>query len=125
MYPIFAIGLLTVILSLMMIVSPKGWSQGILAFAARPYFHIAEILLRFALGAVLLIFAEQTLHPLLFRVMGYLVLAVGVGLIMAGPNRHRAFAVKSAGFTSIFRPAGLFSLAFGIFIIYSALAAQT
>ena len=48
--------------------------------------------------------------------------AVGVGLLIAGPSRHKQFAVWSAKkFNKTFRPAGIVSIVFGIFIAYGAL----
>jgi hypothetical protein len=121
MYMIAAIGLLTIALSLLMIASPGGWARGILLFAAKPYFHAAEILSRLVLGGTLVAFAGDTLHPRLMGAVGYVLVAVAVGLLCMGSRRHRAFAEKSASFDKVFRPAGFFSLAFGVFVVLSAL----
>lgn len=121
MFGIAAIGLLTMFFSLVMIVSPAAWSRGILRFEAKSYFHVAEILIRLVLGAVLVWFASGTLHPIVISVVGYVFLFAGAFLLVAGETWHREFAIKSATFTNIFRPAGFFSLAFGAFIVYSAL----
>lgn len=121
MYAIAAIGLLTMSLSLLMMVSPNAWATGILVFAQKPYFHVAEVLSRVLVGGALVLFAEQTLHPAVFVFVGCLLLAVGAFLLLAGSSRHRAFAVRSASFKAIFRPAGLVGFAAGAFVIYSAL----
>jgi hypothetical protein len=121
MFAVAAIGLLTVALSMLMIASPAAMSRAILAFGNKPYFHAAEIVVRLVLGAVLVTCASQTLHPRVMATFGYVLVAVGAGLVILGPTRHRAFAVKSATFKSVFRPAGVASLAFGVFVIYSAL----
>ncbi|MDI4635537.1 hypothetical protein J7U46_20910 [Pelomonas sp. V22] len=122
MYAIAAVGLLTMILSFVMMARPSAWGSGILAFASKPYFHFAEIASRAAVGAVLLYFAEQTLHPKLFEFAGYGFLAIGVFLLLVGAQRHRAFAVRSASFTYLFRPGGLVGLVIGALVVYSALA---
>ncbi len=121
MYPIAAIGLLTIGLSVYMIVTPEGWSNGILAFSEKPYFHVFEIVSRFLLGVVLIFFAGETLHTGFFTYFGYLLFGVSIFLLIMGQKRHRAFALRSAGFGKWFRPAGFFSLAFGVFVIYSAI----
>ena len=121
MYVIAAIGCLTIALSLLMIAGPRGWSRGILLFAAKPYFHATEILSRLVLGGTLVAFAGETLHPRLMGALGYVLVAVAMGLFVMGSRRHRAFAEKSASFEKVFRPAGLFSLAFGVFVVLSAL----
>lgn len=121
MFAIAAIGLLTIVLSLIMIVSPAGWSRGILLFSRKPYFHVTEVFSRFLMGGVLVFFASQTLYPLFIATVGYIFLAVGVLLIAIGARNHRAFAVRSASFVPLFRPAGVVSLGFGAFVIYTAL----
>lgn len=122
MYAIAAIGLLTIILSSIMIASPAAWSRGILTFAKKPYFHIAEILSRLSLGGLLLFFADSTLYPLFIKIVGGVFVFAGVFLILAGEKRHREFAVRSATFTKIFRPAGIVGLILGAFIVYIALS---
>jgi hypothetical protein len=121
MYAVAAIGLLTIALSLMMIASPGGWSRGILHFSRKPYFHAAEIGSRLLMGGLLIHFAGETGHPTFMRVAGYLLVAVGVFLLVVGAARHRAFAEKSATFVPVFRPAGFASLAFGAFVVSSAM----
>lgn len=122
MTPVAAIGLLTIVLSLMMIASPEGWSRGILAFERQPWFHVTEIATRLLLGTVLVAFADSTLYPRWAGALGWALIAVGAGLFLLGARRHRAFARRSATYTHIFRPAGFVSLALGVFIVYAALA---
>lgn len=122
MLAIATIGLLTIIMSTIMIVSPAGWSRGITAFAARPYFHIFEITSRLILGGVLFYFAGAVMYPLFIKMVGGLFLFAGIFLIAIGSKRHRAFAERSATFTNVFRPAGIAGVIFGAFIIYIAIA---
>ena len=105
-----------------MAASPCAWSRAILRFSAMPFFHAFEITSRLVLGALLLGFADQTLHPRALSAAGALLVAVGFGLLLLGGARHRAFAVRSAGFVGIFRAGGLVALACGAFVVYSALA---
>ncbi len=63
MFAVAAIGLLTVALSMLMIVSPAAMSRAILAFGSKPCFHAAEIVIRLVPGAVLVTCASQTLRP--------------------------------------------------------------
>jgi hypothetical protein len=122
MIPIAAMGLLTVVLSLIMIVNPKGWARAILAFAAWRWFHLFEITSRLALGLVLLYFADQTLYPTVMWILGGLFLFAGVFLIFMGSKRHRGFADRVAEYVWLYRPAGVAGLGFGLFVIYAALA---
>lgn len=124
MYALAAIGLLTIVLSALMIVSPSRWGQGILLFARWRYFHPFEVVSRLVLGGVLVAFANEAMHPRIMAGVGYVLLAVGVGLMLVGEKRHRAFANRSATFTWLFRPAGIVALAFGAFVMFSALGSS-
>jgi len=120
MYAIAAIGLGMMILSVVMIVSPSAWSRGMLAFSEKSYFHIFEIASRLLLGGVLWLFAGRTSYPMFFTVMAAMFVFAGVFLIFMGVERHRAFAVRAASYTRLFRSAGFASLAFGAFVVFAA-----
>ncbi len=122
MVVIAVFGLGIIFFSCCMIYSPTGWSRGILSFSRQPYFHIVEVVSRLLLGVALIVFSDQSLFPKLFAGVGYLFVLVGIGLLLAGAKTHRAFAVRSANFTAVFRPAGVVSLGFGVFVVYSVLA---
>ena len=107
MYAVAAFGLLTIIFGLMMIISPSGWSQGILSYSRKTYFHAAEVISRLLVGGTLVFFAAQTMHPKIIGGVGYLLIIASVFLVVAGEKRHRAFAVSSATFGPIFRPVAL------------------
>ena len=119
MYFISAFGLLMVCLSIIMIVNPKAWSDGIVDFIKKIYFHWFEVFSRLIAGVLFVLFNQSTLYPQLILGIGYLLIAVSIGLVFLGSNNHRKFAVWSAyKFKSTFRPAGVGSLIFGIFLIY-------
>lgn len=122
MYLIALFGVLMMLLSIVMMVNPDYWSRGIVKFSKVAYFHPFEILSRLIFGVVFITFAGQTLYPMLISVVGYILVIVGVGLLFTPPSKHRQFAVWSAQkFRPVFRPAGVVSFAFGIFIIYTSL----
>ncbi len=105
-----------------MIINPEYWSNGIVKFSEKRWFHPFEIISRFAFGVVFVIFAGQTLYPKLMSFIGYLLIAVSVGLLLTPPSKHREFAVWSAErFRNLFRPLGFISLLFGVFLIYAAM----
>jgi len=102
-----------------MIVNPSYWSNGIIVFSKKPYFHWFEIITRLIAGLVFVLFHESTMYPQLILGIGYVLIAVGFGLLITGSVKHRKFAVWSAHkFKSTFRPAGLGSFVFGCFLIY-------
>lgn len=102
-----------------MIVKPNYWSDAMVNFSKKPYFHWFEINTRIGAGLVFVLFNKSTLYPHLILSMGYLLIAVGFGLLITGSVKHRKFAVWSADkFKSIFRLAGIGSFIFGLFLIY-------
>lgn len=122
MYLIAFFGALMILLSAVMVVNPAYWSEGIVRFSQKPYFHPFEILSRLIFGAIFIVFSDQTFYPVIMLVVGYLLVAVGAGLLITPPSKHKQFAVWSAQkFKQTFRPAGAISLAFGVFIVYSAI----
>lgn len=121
MYFISAFGLLMIILSIIMIVNPNYWSIGIVNFSKKTYFHWFEVFSRLIAGLVFIHYSETTLYPPLILSIGYLLLAVGLGLVIIGSVKHRRFAVWSAHqFKNTFRPAGFVSFILGSFLIYIA-----
>ena len=122
MYLIALFGVLMAALSVVMIANPEYWSDGIVKFSEKPYFHPTEVISRIVFGAIFVAYADQTLYPTLNSAIGYLLTLVGVGLLLTPPSKHRKFAVWSAKkFRHIYRPAGVASLVFGVFIIYSSI----
>lgn len=123
MFLIAFFGILMMLISAMMIVNPDRWSERIVTFSEKPYFHSFEVLSRFIFGLVFIIFAEQTLYPALMSAIGYILLAVAAVLLILMPARHRRFASWSAHrFKKMFRPMALGSLVLGAFIVYAVVA---
>ena len=122
MYAIALFGLIMVVVSLVMVAKPDMWGRFILRFSRMPYMHPLEIFIRLGFGLLFVRYAEDSKFPLMIRIMGYVLLAVGVGLILTPPSSHRRFALWAVEKLSrFFRPAGLVSLSFGVFLIYAAL----
>lgn len=119
MYFIAAFGLLMICLSIIMIVNPDYWSNSIVDFSKKTYFHWFEVISRLIAGFIFVFYNQATLYPQLTLYIGCLLITVAIGLIITGSVKHRQFAVWSAHkFTGIFRPAGCGSLMFGGFLIY-------
>ena len=121
MFVFIIFGLLTICLSSIMVISPQKWSNGIVAFSEKSYFHWFEVISRFIAGVLFIAFHQHTSFPQLMLAIGYLLLAVSLGLIVVGSAKHKEFAVWSASkFKSTFRVAGICSFCFGLFLIYIA-----
>lgn len=120
---IIGCGILTMVLSLIMIISPQYWSDGIVTFSKKTYFHWFEVFSRLIAGVLFVVFSQATLYPQLVVGIGFLLILVALGLTITGSVRHRKFAVWSADkFKGTFRPAGFGSFTFGLFLIYISIA---
>ncbi len=121
MYFIAAFGLLMLLFSLMMLFRPYAFAQGIINFSEQPYFHPFEIISRLIAGGVFVVYAADTQFPLLFKVIGLVLLFVGVGLALTPPRLHKKFAIQSAnGCRNYFRFIGVFSVGLSFALIYAA-----
>lgn len=124
MFWIGLFGLLMMLISVMMITSPELWVDLALKFSRLKYMHPLEILIRLTFGVPFVIYGPETDYPILIEYMGYLLLAVGVGLMLTPQSKHRRFAIWAINKVGKgFRMAGLGSLIFGGFLIYVALSA--
>ena len=121
MYAIAINGMVIIVVSLVMVAKPDVWGRFIVRFSRMPYMHPLEILVRLGFGLLFVRYAEDSKFPVTIKIMGYVLLAVGVGLMLTPPSQHRRFAIWSVEkFSKYFRPAGLVSLLFGVFLIYAA-----
>jgi len=125
MYLIAGFGFLMIFISLLMAADPHSFSEGIITFSEKKWFHIFEIISRSIAGVIFIIFSSSTLYPLVFEILGYGLLIVAVGLVILTSKRHKKFAVWAAhSFKKIFRPIGIASIPLGALIIYMAIGGQ-
>lgn len=121
MYLIAALGLLMTLLSLAMVVKPGSFSDEIISFSKKPYFHLFEIISRVISGIIFVVYAADTLAPKTMYVIGVALIVVGLGLAVTPPSAHKKFAIWSANnFRSKFRLIGLVSIPLALLLIYSA-----
>ena len=122
MYVVAIFGILMMLLSVVMIINPDAWANGIVKFSEKKWFHPFEIISRFVFGLLFVLFARQTPYPTLILIIGYLLIAVSIGLLFTPPSKHKQFAVWSAQkFRDKFRWFGFGSFLFGAFLIYAAI----
>jgi uncharacterized protein YjeT (DUF2065 family) len=122
MYFIAAFGVLMLLFSLMMLFRPHAFAQGIINFSEQPYFHPFEMISRLIAGGLFVAYAADTQFPLLFKVIGLVLLLVGAGLALTPPSLHKKFAVQSAQrCKNYFRLIGVFSIGLSFALIYAAI----
>ena len=99
-----------------MTVSPVQFSDAVLNFSKKSWFHTFEISSRLLLGVAFIALAFQhSLSPVLLA-MGLLLCFAGVFLICIGPTRHRSFAGRVSKLGKKFRLLGLIAVSCGVAI---------
>ena len=107
------------IFGLFMTVSPVQFSDAVLNFSKKSWFHTFEISSRLLLGVAFIALAFQhSLSPVLLAV-GLLLCFAGVFLIFIGPTRHRNFARKVSKLGKKFRLLGFIAVSCGAAITYA------
>lgn len=122
MWLIALFGLLMIAVSLVILFKPVYFSFKTIEFSHQKWFHPFEISSRILFGIILVYFAEQTLHPTLFGYLGYIIMAVGVGLLFTPVTLHQKYARYWAAKVSWLKVPAILGIAFGMFVIFSALA---
>ncbi len=116
-------GLMIVLISLWMIVSPQSCVGRAIAYCRSPFMHPVDIGLSLVFGSVFVYYANQTAFPVPIKGFGLLLLAVGTGLIVVPPSLHQRYGVWSIEKTAPhWRWLAVFSLLAGLFFIYAGLS---
>lgn len=124
MYLIAGFGFLMMLLSLSMIIKPDSFSEGIITFSEKSYFHLFEVISRIIAGLIFIAYAEDTVFPTVISIIGFALILVGVGLALTQSRLHRKFAVWSANeFRDKFRLIGIVSVPLSLLLIYVAVGA--
>lgn len=122
MFLIAAFGFLMLIFSIIMVVKPDSFSNGIISFSEKAYFHLFEIISRIIVGIIFISYSSSTVFPKVIYIVGYILVLVGIGLALTPPSLHKKYAVWSANsFRNKFRIIGVFSLPLSLFLIYVAI----
>ena len=106
-----------ILLGAIMFIQPMRFANGIAAFSQKAWFHVFEIVSRFVIGVLFMIFAQHTaFHQLIFG-LGALLVGVSLFLIVIGEQRHKSFAMKTVKIGHKFRPIGMISVMLGCLLI--------
>ena len=121
MIAFFAVGALMAMISLSMAVNPSKFAESILTFSRWRWFHVFEVASRLLIGVAFVLLHDDFIYPTFAVGFGYLLIAVAVGLTLAGPARHKRFARLAAERgLRIFRPAGVIGVVLGLLLAYLA-----
>ncbi|WP_374012739.1 hypothetical protein [Pseudoxanthomonas koreensis] len=99
---------------------PARASRFLLGFASSASVHFAELFLRFAVGAALVVYAPRMSLSGVFNLFGWLLLVTTAGLLVIPWRWHHRFAQQVVPlFTRYVALIGLVSLVFGGLILWA------
>lgn len=125
MYLIAVFGFLMMMFSIVMVVNPDSFSNGIIWFSKKSYFHLFEIISRIIVGIIFITNSPSTVFPKVIYMIGFILVLVGCGLALTPPHLHKKYAVWSANsFRNKFRIIGIVSIPLSLFLIYIAIGKQ-
>lgn len=117
MFLLLAFGTVMLGFGCYMCAQPIRFSNGIIWFSERKWFHLFEIVSRFILGVFFILFSDKTAYPLFVNFLGGLLCFVSLFLVAIGSNRHRRFALLVAKIGKNFRYLGLIAIICGAIIV--------
>jgi uncharacterized protein YjeT (DUF2065 family) len=116
---IFGIGMMA--FGLLMAIRPLQFSDGVLSFSNKSWYHTFEILSRLIPGIAFISAALLSDFSVLLLSVGLLFCFASVFLVWMGPSRHRKFATMLSRLGKHFRMLGYFAILFGAGIAYIGL----
>ena len=90
MYLIAGFGVLMIFFCVLMAASPMRFSEGIVTFSEKKWFHLFEVISRFIAGVIFIVYSNITLYPSVFEVLGYGLVVVAIGLVALAPGGTRS-----------------------------------
>ena len=117
-------GAFLIALGLAALIRPRLAQRFFLGFAATPSKHYAELLVRVMIGAALVFAAPRLVASTVFTVAGWVLLATTIVMLAMPWRLPRDFVQRAVPKALAYLPAiGVVSLAAGVALVWSALAA--
>jgi hypothetical protein len=91
MFLIASFGSLMIFACILMVVNPERFSAGIVRVSEKKWFHILS---RSIAGAIFITYSSDTHYPSVFRILGYGLIVVAIGLVILAPQRQKKFALS-------------------------------
>ena len=116
-----AFGILIIVLSLWGLVFPEKLAGNVTSTVRKPWGPGFAVIVRVALGALFIVAAPQTGNPVIFKILGYLMLVAAVLILVLGRDRLARMTAYIAGRgASTLRAWLLLGLAFGAAVFWLA-----
>ena len=119
MYLIALVGMLMIVFSGAMVLSPDRWSSFAMTFSEMKYGRLLEAGSGLLFGAVLMLFAEQTGDPTLVGPIGLVLAIYGVAVLLTPAAALQKF-LRLWARKKLFLPAALATTVLGIYLVYVA-----
>ncbi|NNE66585.1 MAG: hypothetical protein HKN33_08455 [Pyrinomonadaceae bacterium] len=117
---IYIFGIFFVLAGLLLLFSPDFLFEFLDKNVKELWFYVTAIVVRFILGGFLVYYSASSNYPLAISILGWFIVAAAVVLLVMG---RKNFEKLVSRVILIFRPygriAGLFSIAFGAFLLYA------
>lgn len=111
---------LIVLAGLLLIVNPDFFFNFLNKNSGKFWIYLAAIVVRIIIGVLLIVTSGYSKFPLVISVLGWIVVLAAIILLAIG---RRKFEKMVSWIISIFKPygriGGLFSVAFGLLLIYA------
>jgi uncharacterized membrane protein YidH (DUF202 family) len=117
--------LLSVLITAMaawLLVKPENLTRFLIENSGRTWMHVLAAGVRIVLGALLVLYADQSRFPVVLAVLGWFAIAAGVVLAVIPPSRfQRLVEWAFERFGAYTRAAAAAAVAFGLFLVYAVI----
>ncbi len=119
-YVILVFGALIFMIGAMVLVRPDTVFGLMRRHSGTLGIHILAVVVRLALGAALVVYADESRFPVTLAVLGWLTLVVAITLAVMGRSNFLSLMNWAMGFAASYgRLAGVLALLLGGFLIYA------
>ena len=105
---------------IVLLINPKPLFDFLGKNLNKSYVYISAVIVRLVLGAFLVATASQSKFPVAVQILGWLFIAVAVGLVIVGnSNFKKLVSWVLSRFAPYARVSGLFAVLFGGLLLYA------
>ncbi len=119
-WTIIVFGIFFIMVGILMLFAPKKANDILRKAGSTNFINYAEITIRMIPAAALILYADFSKYPDIFKIFGWFMLITSIILYFVPRQLHHNFSVKSADMLKplYFQLIAPFSLLIGIFLIY-------
>lgn len=120
-WTVIAFGVFLIGVGMLMLISPKKARKTLQKAGSTNFINYAEITIRMIPAIALILYAELSLYPIFFKLLGWFMLITSVVLYFIPRRLHHSYSIKWAERIKpfYFQLISPFALLFGAFVIYA------